>query len=182
MSGNQNWRTPPELFALLDAEFRFTLDGAAGAYDHLVDAWLEGPCVAGIVGSWTRKPKPCSCALHTLAVDHDVFCNPPYETLSPWIETFARWRDVGRSTVVAVLPSKTDTDWYVRAEETANEIRRLTGRVQFIDPATGKPHGRNNYGTSIFIWRPGPRPPLAFTWTWDWRRENWRETYGRETS
>ncbi len=61
-SDRMDWRTPPELFAALDAEFHFTLDAAANAANHLCDRYYTAEDSA-FDHSWSGER---------------VFCNPPY--------------------------------------------------------------------------------------------------------
>lgn len=165
MTGRQDWRTPPALFQLLTNEFHFTMDGAASEADALCKNFLSGP----------HREGGCDCALcfhigcPAYFLDERIFVNPPYADLLPWVKVFAEWRDL-EATVVALLPAKSDTEWFSAVVNSANEIRLMSRRVQFIDPDTGKPGANsNNGGSMIAIWRPGPRPPQAFAWLWDWR-------------
>ena len=67
--GRNDWRTPPELFRLLDMEFRFTLDAAADDENHLCEQYLT----------------EAEDALSADVADHVVWCNPPYGDLAPWV-------------------------------------------------------------------------------------------------
>lgn len=157
MSGKQDWRTPPELFQLLDNEFDFEVDGAATKEDTLCDLHVSDAFSERSEHAWSP-----SC--------DSVFVNPPYANLDPWINLFCDWADIGKNLVVALLPAKCDTGWFALCCQTAHEIRLMKGRVQFIDPETGKPGANsNNAGSMIAIWRPGPRPSCAHIWLWDWR-------------
>jgi phage N-6-adenine-methyltransferase len=91
--GRNDWRTPPELFRLLDMEFRFTLDAAADDENHLCERYLT----------------EAEDALSADVADHVVWCNPPYGDLAPWVTAFATWAIKGHCTVVALLPAATDT-------------------------------------------------------------------------
>lgn len=172
MSGNQNWRTPPALFELLNSEFNFTMDGAASGDDSLCGGSFLSD---GHFGEGCGSAGWCALCFHRgcpeLFGGRRIFVNPPYHKLLPWVEVFAEWRDLG-ATVAALLPAKPDTEWFHLAATTANEIRVMKGRVQFIDPATGKPskESGNNAGSLLIVWRPGPRPGYPLIWPWDWRQ------------
>lgn len=74
-SDRMDWRTPPELFRALDAEFHFTLDAAANEANHLCDRY------------YTAED---SAFWHSWDGEH-VFCNPPYgRDAAKWIEKCAR--------------------------------------------------------------------------------------------
>lgn len=71
-SRNMCWCTPQDLFAALDAEFRFVLDAAATAKSAKCDKYYS-PRENGLTQSWD-----CGGA---------VFCNPPYGTeLKKWVK------------------------------------------------------------------------------------------------
>lgn len=100
------WATPADLYAQLDAEFRFTLDpcpmdDAERIMEH-----------DGLARMWTGER---------------VFCNPPYGR-GIW-----RWLDKAREADVAVylLPARTDTAWFHDYALGANEIRFVRGRLRF---------------------------------------------------
>ena len=97
-----DWRTPAALYDGLDREFHFTMD----------------PCkpgdFGGIQGPW--------CGV--------IYCNPPYgRTISRWIARGYAAAQEGH-TVVMLLPSRTDTDWWHRYCM-KGEIRYIRGRVRF---------------------------------------------------
>ena len=102
-SANGCWKTPPELYKALDAEFHFDDD----------------PCPeAGIFGldrSWGQ----CS------------YVNPPYSNIREWMEKgLAEYRL--RKTVVFNVPARTDTRWFHDyVLPFASEIRFIRGRLKF---------------------------------------------------
>ena len=72
------WQTPPELYAALNAEFRFNFD----------------PCPA----NWRGAPDGLSIPWGT-----STFCNPPYSATSRWVrKAHAEWRQ-GRAGKTVVL-------------------------------------------------------------------------------
>lgn len=151
--GRNNWRTPDDLFRLLSERWGpFTIDGAADSsnakceryYDEESNAFLQDP--------------EGEC----------IFVNPPYGVgWKAWIALFEKWGK--QNTVVALVPSATDTEWWAMAEATANETVLLSGRVKFIDPETGNADGANTTGSTVFVWYP------EFHWPgisrWEWRAE-----------
>lgn len=56
---HQTWRTPAEVYAALDSEFRFDFDPCP-----------SGPMSDGLTASWVGKR---------------VYCNPPYNDIEPWL-------------------------------------------------------------------------------------------------
>ena len=105
--------TPDDLFARLNAEFHFTLDAAASS--------LNAKCAKfftiaddGLSQSWQG---------------HVVWLNPPYSQSRRWVEKAYLESAMG-ATVVCLLPSATDTQWW-HEYVAKGEIRFLRGRVQF---------------------------------------------------
>lgn len=157
-AGRDDWRTPRDLFDLLNRRFRFTLDAAADDDNHLVSRYLTGPCEPMF-----RE----SCGLCADWLDHRVFVNPPYgDDLPAWVEKFDHAAKRG-AFVVAVLPVATDTAWFVRVLREAKQIAFLTGRVQFWHPE--EEGGRNGGGSMVAIYGPDKLPGLAFVRTWAWK-------------
>jgi site-specific DNA-methyltransferase (adenine-specific) len=154
-----NWETPASLFEPLDREFRFTLDAAASPENAKAGTFLAGPC------SFTEG---CRCGLCADWLRQVVWINPPYGGgLLLWCEKFAN--AVKRSaTVVALLPSNTDTAWFAHVFEHAAELRFLTGRVNFVGSTSG-----NTGGNVVAIYRPtvkGLRTGWPVMTLWDWRK------------
>ena len=98
---SQEWRTPPEVLAALDAEFRFTLDPCQPGRDD------------GLTLSWKGKR---------------VFCNPPYRRgqIEHWLE---KAREA--TLAVYLLPSRTGAAWWHDYALSADEIRFVRGRLKF---------------------------------------------------
>ena len=147
--GKNDWRTPPELFHLLDREFRFTLDAAASEENALCPKFF------------TEEDD----AFEQYVEAERVWCNPPFGKLRPWIDLFNSWDDWAE-VIVALLPAATDTEWFAEVAATATEVRLLSGRVKFINPLTGKPDGSNTTGSVVAIWDHSPRPQTCFAWNW----------------
>lgn len=173
--GRTDWRTPPELFDLLNREFRFTLDGAASEANHLLPRFLS----------------PEDDAVMADPKDETIFLNPPYgKGLVDWASMVQAWWGKG-NTVVMLVPAATETGWFQRLWKVASEVRFLSPRVQFLHPDTGLPARANTGGSVVFVCRPnwwsyleekpgglGGRPvrsglwrePQAFIWNWKlWR-------------
>lgn len=161
----QNWRTPPELFELLDEEFHFVIDGAADESNHLCDLWF-GP---GSLPGWNDALGISGGSGNT------IFVNPPYskEGNPLWAAKFAEWgKD---NTVVALINVATSNRWWFKhVVQEAREIRFLVGRVPFGDPETGKPIKGNRYDSAVVVY--GNRSKLheyddhPKVFWWDWKK------------
>lgn len=106
----QEWRTPPELFDPLHAEFRFDLDGAADAENGLL------PCVS-------TPDAPVEWG------GRRVFCNPPWSAIPPFVELAA-----AADVAVLLVPARTNCRWFHRALELGAAVRYFKPKPRFVRP------------------------------------------------
>lgn len=146
------WRTPPALFASLDAEFCFQLDAAAAPYNAL--------CRRFITAEQNTLETPWADYLN---VPGYVWLNPPYSDITPFVNKAAT-ESANQIGTVMLVPADTSVGWFKEAIQTASEVRFITaGRLAFINPVTGKPVSGNSKGSILIIWRPYPRTHCEFT-------------------
>ena len=145
------WRTPPALFASLDAEFCFQLDAAAAPHNAL--------CRKFITAEQNTLETPWS---DYLSIPGYVWLNPPYSDITPFVKKAAT-ECANQIGTVMLVPADTSVGWFKEAIQTASEVRLITaGRLAFINPVTGKPVSGNNKGSMLIIWRPYPRTHCHF--------------------
>ena len=145
------WRTPPALFASLDAEFCFQLDAAAAPHNAL--------CRKFITAEQNTLETPWADYLN---VPGYVWLNPPYSDITPFVKKAAT-ESANQIGTVMLVPADTSVGWFKEAIQTASEVRFITaGRLAFINPVTGKPVSGNNKGSMLIIWRPYPRTHCHF--------------------
>lgn len=102
-SQKQNWTTPERFYQELNKEFRFDFDPCP------VDPQFDGLSV-----DWKRSN----------------FVNPPYNQIKQWLaKGYNEWKK--GKTVVFLIPSRTDTQWWHEYVMQANEIRFIKGRLRF---------------------------------------------------
>lgn len=110
-SKSENWETPPQLFQALDAEFHFELDVCA-------------------------LPENAKCSRYYTTDDDGLsqpwngtcWCNPPYgRSVSAWVKKAAE----SETTVVMLLPARTDTKWFHEYIYGKAEVRFIKGRLKF---------------------------------------------------
>ena len=126
------WRTPRYLFLQLDAEFGFTLDAAA------CDESALAPTHIDISLDALEQPWPGV-----------VFCNPPYgqREIPKWI--LKGWNEAAKgSTVVFLVPSRTDTTWW-HDYALRGEVRFIRGRLKFEGATNRAP-----FPSAVIIFRP----------------------------
>lgn len=136
-----DWETPQALFEELDREFHFTLDAASN----------DGNA---------------KCAKHYTAedsaFDHDwggetVFCNPPYgRRIADWVRKCSEEASRPDTTVVMLIPARTDTKWFQQMILHRAEIRFIPGRLKY--ETNGKPGDASPFPSMIVVMRTGVRP------------------------
>lgn len=124
-SSKQDWETPPDLFRELDREFHFTLDVCATADNAKCKRFLS----------------PKENALHPFT-DWTGMCwmNPPYgREIIHWVKK-ACYSAGNGTTVVCLLPARTDTRWWHEyVIPGSKEIRFLRGRIRFVGAKASAP-------------------------------------------
>ena len=60
-----------------------------------------------------------------------MFCNPPYSKIGAWAEKSYREGIKDNTTVVLLIPSRTDTRWFHNYIYNKSEIRFIEGRLKF---------------------------------------------------
>ncbi|WP_338381200.1 phage N-6-adenine-methyltransferase [Escherichia coli] len=149
-----SWRTPPEIFAALNAEFVFQLDAAASEKNRLCRLFISQEQNT-LTTSWPEAMGYASGY---------VWLNPPYSNISPFVKKAATENKFSSVGCVMLLPADTSVGWFHEAIQTASEVRFITaGRLAFINPLTEKPVSGNNKGSMLIIWHPYPRTHCHFT-------------------
>lgn len=124
-SASMNWKTPKKLFEELDKEFDFNFDPCPeyASFDGLAIDWKE------------RN-----------------FVNPPYgNQLKLWIKKGYDEAQKGK-TVVFLIPSRTDTQYWHDYIMKADEIRFIKGRLHFSEK------GPAPFPSCIVVFIPSPKP------------------------
>ena len=107
-----DWKTPKAVYQILDAEFSFNHDPCP-----------VKPIIDGLKSEWGGRN----------------YVNPPYgRELPKWIKKgFEQWKK--GKTVVFLIPSRTDTQWWHEYCMKATEIRFIKGRLKFDDQNNSAP-------------------------------------------
>lgn len=124
-STDETWETPQSLYNLLHAEFDFTLDVCATEKTAKCTRFFT-PETDGLAHDWTLE----TC-----------WMNPPYgRVIKHWVEKAYRESSVNGATVVCLIPSRTDTNYWLR------------GRVRF--KLNGKESNVAPFPSAIVVFRP----------------------------
>ena len=115
-SKTDEWSTPQDLFDKLNEEFHFDLDVCANESNHKCALYYDRE-QDGLKMPW---------------VGHVVWCNPPYgREIGKWVKkAYFEYRAHG-TTIVMLLPARTDTRWFHNYVLWKSHIRFLQGRLKF---------------------------------------------------
>lgn len=124
-SKSNEWDTPKDFYEKLNKEFNFNLD----------------PC---------STHENAKCEKHyTILEDglkqdwggHTVFMNPPYgRDISKWVQKAYEESKKPNTTVVCLIPSRTDTSyWHDYIFGKAKDIRFIRGRIKFGNSKNSAP-------------------------------------------
>ena len=123
-SKTDNWATPQDFFDKLNEEFHFTLDPCANYENHKCDLFYTKE-QDGLTKDWGG---------------HVVFCNPPYgKEIADWVRYSYEQSQKPNTTVVMLIPARTDTRYFHDYIYGKAEIRFVKGRLKFGDATTGAP-------------------------------------------
>jgi phage N-6-adenine-methyltransferase len=120
----QAYRTPHNTFSVLNADLGpFGLDAAADSENAKCYSYIDESMNA--LADTTLWYSPTG----------NVFCNPPYKKIGPWIERAERAVEKGECTrVVFLLPAMVSSKWFVRCAQ-RHEVQLYQGRIPFDLPA-----------------------------------------------
>ncbi|WP_165820836.1 DNA N-6-adenine-methyltransferase [Pueribacillus theae] len=114
-SRSSDWETPQDFFDELDKEFNFTLDPCASHTNAKCDKYFTKED-NGLLQDWSGET---------------VFMNPPYgREIKDWVRK-AYEESLKGTTVVCLLPARTDTRWFHDYIYGNAAIRFIKGRLKF---------------------------------------------------
>ena len=114
-SNSDEWETPSDLFMQLDKEFHFTLDPCCTEHNAKCKRYFTKH-ENGLMQSWNGET---------------VFCNPPYSGIAEWVRKAYEESLNKGTTVVLLIPSRTDTRYFHDYILDHAEIRFIRGRLRF---------------------------------------------------
>ena len=119
-SNTDDWATPQAFFDTLSQEFQFTLDPCCSENNRKCEKYFTRE-QDGLLQDWSNDV---------------VFMNPPYgREIGKWVKKAAE----SNTTVVCLLPARTDTRWFHDYIYEKSEIRFVKGRLKFNDGKDGAP-------------------------------------------
>tara|TARA_R110002167_G_scaffold32243_1_gene104970 strand:+ start:211 stop:681 length:471 start_codon:yes stop_codon:yes gene_type:complete len=115
-SKNDNWSTPQSFFDKLNKIYNFTLDPCATDTSHKCDKYYTEK-QDGLSKSWSGET---------------VFMNPPYGRLiKHWLKKAYEESRNENTTVVCLIPARTDTKYWHEYCMKAEKIYFVKGRLKF---------------------------------------------------
>ena len=119
-SNKEDWETPQDLFDELNKEFNFTVDVASSEENYKCDRHYTKK-ENGLIQNWDNE---------------SIWCNPPYgRKIGEWVKKASE----SKTTVVMLLPARTDTKWFHEYIYNKAEIRFIKGRLKFGDSVNSAP-------------------------------------------
>lgn len=136
-SKKMDYCTPKDFFEQLNEEFHFVLDAAATEKSAKCAAYYT-PETDGLNHSWDV----CGGA---------VFCNPPYgRQVGKWVHKAYEEAKRG-TTIVLLIPARTDTKYFHNYIYGKAEIRFICGRLHFTDE-DGNTYDRAPFPSMLVIY------------------------------
>ena len=123
-SKDMEWSTPQAFFDELDKEFHFTLDPCATKETAKCKDYYTKE-QDGLAQDWAG---------------HTVFCNPPYgRAIKDWVKKCYNESKKPNTTVVMLIPARTDTIYFHTYIYHIAEIRFIKGRLKFGNSTNSAP-------------------------------------------
>lgn len=124
-SKSNEWSTPQDFFDNLNNEFNFTLDPCATKENRKCEKYFSIE-QDGLKQDWSNNI---------------VFCNPPYgKEICKWIEKCYMESKKDNTTVVLLIPARTDTKYFHEyIYNKVKEIRFIKGRLKFGNQSNSAP-------------------------------------------
>ena len=116
-STSSEWQTPHAFYDKLDATFSFDLDPCATPLTAKCEKYFT-PEENGLLQDWSG---------------HRVFMNPPYgRGVDKWLKKAFEESATPHTTVVCLIPARTDTKYWHNYCMKADEIYFVKGRLKFV--------------------------------------------------
>ena len=137
-SDADDWTTPADFYAMLDAEFGFTLDPCCYPHTAKCDRFFTKED-DGLKQDWAGA----------------VFVNPPYgRVIGAWVRKSYEAAQTTADVVVMLIPARTCSRYWHDYCMKAAEIRFVRGRLKFGDGTDNAP-----FPNAVIVFRKGDHSP-----------------------
>ena len=145
-SKSSEWETPDDFFRRLDEKFKFNLD----------------PCASTASAKCSNYYTKNDDGLSKDWGGNVVFVNPPYgRQIKSWIRKAWEEGCKPKTTVVCLIPARTDTKWWHEYCMKAEKIYFVKGRLKF-----GSSNNSNNsapFPSAVVVFNSNTKPPSMDT-------------------
>lgn len=159
-SKSNEWDTPQGFYNRLNEHYNFTLDPCATDYSAKCEKYYTEKD-DGLSKSWAGET---------------VFMNPPYgREIGKWLKkAHDETKNNKGTTVVCLIPSRTDTKYWHQYCMQAHELYFVKGRLKFGNKQADTSSGKNNpapFPSVVVVFKSGYTPlyggnnPKLFTMT-----------------
>jgi phage N-6-adenine-methyltransferase len=140
-SKSSEWETPQDFYERLNRAYDFNLDPCATANTAKCKNYFT-ESDDGLSKDWEG---------------HKVFMNPPYgREISKWIKKAYEEGSKPHTTVVCLIPSRTDTKYWHQYCMKADEIYFVKGRLKFGNSSNAAP-----FPSAVVVFRGPPVKGMA---------------------
>ena len=122
-SNSDEWSTPDDFFEKLNSIYKFTLDPCANENNKKTKLFYSKD-EDGLTKDWEG---------------HSVFMNPPYSKVKDWMKKAFEEGGKDNTTVVCLIPSRTDTSYWHNYCFKSKEIHFIRGRLKFSNSKNSAP-------------------------------------------
>ena len=122
-NNSDEWTTPKYLYNELNKRFKFTLDPCSTNENHLCDKYFTKED-DGLSKSWKGET---------------VYVNPPYSNIKKWVEKCYMEHKTNGTSVVMLIPSRTDTIYFHNYIYHKADIKFIKGRLHFSNSKNSAP-------------------------------------------
>ncbi len=151
--GSAEWRTPIDLFHLIDRKYQLTYDAFASHVNTLC------PTYSTIEGTFRKEPNTGHVQIDTLdGFDQEwygrrVWMNPPYGRglIARAMKKAAEERG-NAELIVALIPVATGTAWWRKYVEPYADVYFVPGRVKFRKP-DGSAANTPGFDSAVTVYR-----------------------------
>lgn len=127
-SEKMNWETPQMLFKKLDNIFKFEVDVAADENNKKCKKYYSLK-EDGLNQTWRTERGGA------------VWCNPPYgRDIKKWVEKAYKESKLHNTTIVMLIPSRTDTQYFHDYIYNKAKLFFIRGRLKFINEKKQEEH------------------------------------------
>lgn len=137
-SARDDWETPPDFFAALDAVFDFQLDAAASAHNAKCARYFSADADS-LAQPWAPHKR--------------VWLNPPYgRAMGRWMRKAFEESRKG-CVVVCLVPARTDTRWWHDWVQDKALVTFVRGRLMFRNPRNQSAvRGRAAFPSAVVVY------------------------------